>query len=162
LAMIADALGIFSFSTGALTGLAAIALGVLLRAWTVRLLFFLIVHAALVFAYFIDWPNREAMPILHLTEYAMFFLRCVGGLLRPDTTLTVILGAAVTLITTTVALGMTRQSFVRKTQADGPMAVLVAMACFVLLEAAAIAWGRAHVDPYQIIASRYATPSAIL
>ena len=160
LAIIADALGIFSFASGALVGLAALALGVWLRAWTVQLLVFLTVHAALVFAYFIGWPNHEPMPVLHLTEYAMFFLRCVGALLRPAPILTAILGAAVTLITTTVALAATRQSLVKKTQTDGRVAVLIAMACFVLLEMAAITWGRA--EPYPSIASRYATPSAIL
>jgi hypothetical protein len=162
LAMIADALGIFSFSTGALIGLAALALGVWLRAWTLQLLVFLAVHAVLVFAYFIGWPSHQTTPILHLTEYAMFFLRTAGALVRPDTILTAILGAAVTLITTTVALAATRQSLVKKTQIDGPLAVLMAMACFVLLEVAAITWGRASQEPYPSIASRYATSSAIL
>jgi hypothetical protein len=161
LAIFADAMAIFSFSTGMLVGGAALALALWVRSLGRILFFFLLFHIGWIVVYLHGWPGRSAGAPSHIVDYLMFFVRFLGSLARPDLTLTVAFGAIITIIALIMICTLTMRAIIVG-GVDAATSTLMAMACFCLLEAAATAVGRASFGPYQAIVPRYATPSVIL
>lgn len=159
-------LTVFSFANGLLLTGAAIALIVWLRRFDWRGAVFLGFQAFWTAGFFYGFarpkdPNLTQVSATAL-DYAAFALTYLGNPFRLAPQLFLPAGAVVATLFLAASLSATRQAILRKEPVDRAVAVLLGLALFVALEAAATSYGRATIGPLAATASRYSSASIVM
>ena len=160
LACILDFLAVFSLGSGVFVGLPAIALAFWLRRVDRVLIGFVSFHVALVALYWLRAPlptyptDRPPASINLVADFLGWLFTGIGSFAGLSRTTLGKWGVTATLAAVAVASWI---ALVRRRPVDRSLAVLLALACFVILEALAAAYARSQYG----MGPRYATPSVV-
>jgi hypothetical protein len=155
MACFADFLAVFSLGSGFLVGLPAIALVIWLRGLNWTSAAFLAVHAVLLAVSFGIYPvsvsNYAAVtPAAYFDTFAKFLVFAIAAWMPYSLPL----GAALLSVFLVCCIVFTWRSIIKREKVDRSAAVFLALASFVVLEAAVIGYTRG-------LAPRFATPSMV-
>ncbi|HEY8383815.1 MAG TPA: hypothetical protein VIL09_16865 [Microvirga sp.] len=159
-------LTVFSFANGLLLTGAAVAVIVWLRRLDWRCAVFLGCQALWTAGFFYGFarpqdPNLTQVSATAL-DYVAFALTYLGNPFRLAPQLFLPLGLAIAALFLAASLSATRQAVLRREPVDRAVAVLLGLALFVALEAAATSYGRATIGPLAATASRYSSASIVM
>src|SRR5262245_17589059 len=155
-AVVGDFLAIYSLGSGFLTIVPAVAIAIWVQRIDTRIGILVVAHVIFTAAYF--WHYSTHAPGFYgaasLAAYVDLASRILASALEPQYQRPI--GYAMLVIIVSLSLYATRRAFAHK-PISGDVAVLLGLACFVVLEASLVAYTRMRYG----LAPRYSTPSIV-